>query len=57
MHPRERHLVHEYGPDRVEQDLEGAEEGLAEHGVEHDRLERRREVRVQTVDAEGFVVR
>ena len=53
----ERQLVDEHGPQRVEEDLEGAEEGLPRHGVQHDSLERRGDVRVQAVDAEGLVVR
>ena len=55
--PRERHLVDGHGPQGVEEDLEGAEEGLAENRVEEDGLEGRGQVRVQAVDAQGLVVR
>jgi len=53
---RERQLVHHHGPQGVEEDLEGGEEGLAEDGVEEDGFEGGGEVGVETVDAEGFVV-
>lgn len=49
--------VDEHGPQGVEEDLEGAEEGFAEDGVEEDCFERGRQVRVDAVDAERFVVR
>ena len=52
----ERQLVDEHGPQGVEEDLEGAEEGFAEEGVEEEGFERGGQVGVEAVDAEGFVV-
>ena len=49
--------VYEHGTEGVEQDLEGAKEGLAEDGIEEYGFNRRGKVRVQAVDAEGLVVR
>lgn len=46
----EGHGVHEDGPDGVEENLEGAEEGLAKEGVEEDGFKGRREIRVEAVD-------
>ena len=57
MHPGERHAVDGHGPQGVEEDLKGAEEGFAEDGVEEDGFEGGGQVGVQAVDAEGFVVR
>jgi hypothetical protein len=45
-----------HGADGVEEDLEGAEEGLSEDGVEEDGLEGGGEIGVEAVDAEGLVV-
>lgn len=45
-----------HGAEGVEEDLEGAEEGLAEDGVEDESLEGGGQVRVQAVDAEALVV-
>jgi hypothetical protein len=56
VHPGEGHAVDGHGPEGVEEDLEGAEEGLAEDRVEEDGLEGGGEVRVEAVDAEGLVV-
>lgn len=56
-HPRERHRVDAHGAQGVEEDLEGAEEGLAQDGVQDHGLERRRQVRVQPVHAQRLVVR
>ena len=49
-------MVDEHGAQCIEEDLEGAEEGFAEEGVEEEGFERGREVGVEAVDAEGFVV-
>jgi hypothetical protein len=49
-------LVDEHGPQGVEEDLEGGEEGFAEDGVEEDGFECGGDVGVQPVDAEGLVV-
>jgi len=52
----EGHGVDEDGADGVEEDLEGAEEGFAEEGVEEYGFKGGGEVGVEAVDAEGFVV-
>lgn len=57
VHPREGDAVDGHGPQGVEEDLEGAEEGLAEDGVEEEGFEGGGEVGVEAVYAEGFVVR
>ena len=49
-------MVNEHGTQGVEEDLEGAEEGLAEEGVQEEGFEGGGKVGVQAVDAEGFVV-
>ncbi len=49
-------LVDHHGAEGVEEDLEGAEEGLAEDGVEEEGFEGGGEVSVEPVDAKGFVV-
>lgn len=54
--PGEGHAVHGHGPQGVEEDLEGAEEGLAEDGVEEDGLEGGGQVGVEPVDAQRLVV-
>ena len=54
---RQGDLVDHHGPQGVEEDLEGAEEGLAQDGVEEDGLEGGRQVGVEAIDAEGLVVR
>ena len=51
-----RDLVDHHGTESVEEDLEGAEEGLAEDGVEEEGFDGGGEVGVEAVDAEGFVV-
>lgn len=55
-HPGEGDAVHGHGPQGVEEDLEGAEEGLAQDGVEEYGLEGGGQVRVEPVDAQGLVV-
>lgn len=55
--PGEGDAVDEGRADGVEEDLEGAEEGLAEDRVEEDDFEGGGEVGVEAVDAEGLVVR
>lgn len=57
MDAGEGDFVDEDGTDGVEEDLEGAEECFPEDGVEEYGFEGRGEVCVETVDAEGFVVR
>lgn len=52
----ERDLKHEHGSYRVENDLEGAEEGLPEDGVEEEGFGGCRKVGIETVDAKRFVV-
>lgn len=56
VHPGKGHAVDGHGPDGVEEDLEGAEEGLAEDRVEEDSFEGGGQVRVESIDAEGLVV-
>lgn len=53
---RQGHGVDEGRADSVEEDLEGAEEGLAEDRVEEDGLKGGGKVGVEAVDAEGLVV-
>lgn len=52
----EGQVVDEHGPQGVEEDLAGAEEGLAGDGVEEDGLEGRGQVSVKAIDAERLVV-
>lgn len=52
----ERNLVDHHGPESVEEDLEGAEEGFAEDGVEEEGFKGGGEIGVEAVNAEGFVV-
>ena len=54
--PGEGDLVDRHGADGVKEDLEGAEEGLSEEGIEKQSLEGGGEVCVYTVDAERLVV-
>lgn len=54
--PGQGDLVDHHGAEGVEEDLEGAEEGLAEDGVEEDGFEGGGEVCVEAVDTEGLVV-
>lgn len=54
---RQRDLVDHHWAQRVEEDLEGAEEALPEDGVEEDGLEGGGHVGVEAVDTEGLVVR
>lgn len=56
VHPGEGDLEDAHGPDGVEEDLEGAEEGFAQDRVEDDGFDGRGEVRVEAVDAERLVV-
>ena len=53
---RKGHLVDEDRPDGVEENLERAEEGLAEHRVEHDGFDGRGQVGIEAVDAERLVM-
>lgn len=55
--PGEGHAEDEHRAQGVEQDLEGAEKGLAKDRVEEDCLKGGRKVCIETIDAEGFVVR
>lgn len=50
-------LVDEHGSQRIEEDLEGREERLAEDRIEEDGFECSREVGVKAVDAKGLVMR
>jgi hypothetical protein len=43
-------------PHSIEEDLKGAEEGLAKEGIEEEGLEGCGEVGIQAVDTEGLVV-
>lgn len=56
VHPGEGDAVDGHGADGVEEDLEGAEEGLAENGVEHEGFESSGEICIEAIDAEGLVV-
>lgn len=56
MELAKRNLVDHYGTESVEEDLEGAEEGLAEDGVEEEGFEGGGEICVEAIDPEGFVV-
>ncbi|KAI9642792.1 hypothetical protein NHQ30_008524 [Ciborinia camelliae] len=53
----ERDRVHEDGSDGVEEDLEGAEEGFAEQGIQKQGFEARGQVRVESIHAQRFMVR
>lgn len=50
------HAVHRHGTDCVEEDLKGAEECLAQDGVEHKGFESGGQISVKTIYAEGLVV-
>lgn len=52
----EGHLVHEHRPERIEQNLEGCEEGFACDAVEEDGFERSREIGVQSINAQALVM-
>lgn len=52
----EGRTVDKHGADSIEEDLEGAEEGLAKERVEYEGFEGCREIGVEASDAEGFVV-
>ena len=52
----EGHAVDGHGAEGVEEDLEGAEEGLAEDGVEEDALDGGGEIGVDAINAEALVV-
>lgn len=56
MNVGERRAVNECRPDRVKEQLEGAEEGLSEEGVEDEGLDSCGEVGVEACDAQRFVV-
>lgn len=56
MHPGKWHAVDGHGTEGIKQDLEGAEEGLAQDGVKENGLEGGGEIGVEAVDAEGLVV-
>lgn len=51
MHPGEGHLEHAHGPDGIEEDLEGAEEGFAKNRVKDDCFEGSGQIGIQTIDA------
>lgn len=57
MDPGEGDLENTHGPDGVEEDLEGAEECLAQDGVEDHSLEGGGEVGIQPVHAQALMVR
>lgn len=52
-----RELVHEHRTQSIEEDLEGSEEGFPGYGVEEEGFEGGGEVGVESLHAEGFVVR
>ena len=54
---RERYFEDEDRSHGIEDDLKGAEEGLAKDRVEEEGFEGGGEVGIEPVDAEGFVVR
>ena len=56
VRPGEREVVYEHWTDRVEEYLEGAEEGFAEDGGEEDGFERRRQICVKPINTERFVM-
>lgn len=56
MNRRPGWTVDEHGPDGVEEDLEGAEEGLAEEGVEEEGFDGGGEVGVEAGYTEGLVM-
>lgn len=51
-----RYLVYEHGPERIEQNLEGCEEGFACDAVEEDGFKGGREIGVQSINAQALVV-
>lgn len=55
--PGQRDAVDNHRPQGVEEDLEGAEEGLSEDRVEEYGLEGGGEIGVEAIDAERLVVR
>lgn len=57
MNPGEGDLEDTHWPDGVEEDLEGAEEGLPQNGVENHGLESGGKVGIQPVHAQALVVR
>lgn len=57
MHPGKGHLEYAHGPDGVEEDLEGAEEGFAKDRIKDNCFERGGEIGVKTIDAQGLVMR
>lgn len=48
--------VHGHGAEGVEEDLEGAEEGLSKNGVEEEGFKGGRKISIEAIDAEGLVV-
>ena len=54
---RERYFEDEDRSHGIEDDLEGAEEGLAKDGVEEEGFKGGGEIGIEPVNAEGFVVR
>lgn len=56
VYPGEGDLENTHGPDGVEEDLEGAEEGLAQDGVEDDGLDGCRKISVEAVNAKRLVM-
>lgn len=56
MDGREGNGVYEDGADRVKEDLESAEEGFSEEGIEKYGFECGGEISIEPIYAEGFVV-
>lgn len=50
------HAVHRHGADGIKEDLESAEECLAEDGVEHNSLQSGGQISVKAIHTEGLVV-
>jgi hypothetical protein len=56
MNLGKRQLIDEHGSERVEEDLEGAEEGLARNRVEENGFKGSGQVRIETIDTQRLVV-
>lgn len=54
--PGKGDFVDHHWPQRIEEDLEGAEEGFPGHGVEEPSFERSGQIRVQSIDPQTLVV-
>lgn len=50
------HTINGHRPKGIKEDLESAEEGLAEDRVENDSLESSRQISIKTIDAQRLVV-